>query len=160
MSRKEELKSEQKTLEIQLEKLKLQYKSFGEPNCSEEFEREARGLQKKITNIKMKLRSMQIKRLDRGLPTSSYSKPLNCDKTNNSDKCDKITEIDVIDDEFDPNEQNLTHERPTTRVFPDIPLPHASFQWEKSVYVAKWRHILDEQSLLSGNFGLPLLSLS
>merc|ERR1719187_798927 len=94
----------------------------------------------------MKLRSMQIKRLDRGrlsksLPTSSYSKTLNCDN---------ITEIDVIDDEFDPNEQNLTHERPVTEVLPDIPLPHASLQWEKTVYVAKWRHPLDEQSLLSG----------
>jgi len=149
MPRKEELKAEQQMLEKQLEKLKLQHQSFPEPNCSEQFEREARGLQKKIVNTRMRLRSMKIKSLEKGRvsPQASFNselvKKFKFDDVN-------LTEIDANDDEFDPTQYNFVHERPAARLLPDIPLPHSSLLWEKTAYVAKWIHTLDAESLLSG----------
>ena len=158
MPRKEELKAEQQMLEKQLEKLKLQHQSFPEPNCSEQFEREARGLQKKIVNTRMRLRSMKIKSLEKGRvsPQASFNselvKKFKFDDVN-------LTEIDANDDEFDPTQYNFVHERPAARLLPDIPLPHSSLLWEKTAYVAKWIHTLDAESLLSGKMFLEGLNI-
>ena len=149
MPRKDELEAEQRMLEKRLEKLKLQQQSCPEPNCSEQFEREARGLQKKIVNAKMRLRSIKIKSLEKGRvsPQASFnSYPV---KKSMSDDVN-LTEIDANDEEFDPTQYNFVHERPVTRLLPDIPLPHSSLLWEKTRYVAKWIHTLDAESLLSG----------
>jgi len=149
MPRKDELEAEQRMLEKRLEKLKLQQQSCSEPNCSEQFEREARGLQKKIVNAKMRLRSIKIKSLEKGRvsPQASFnSYPV---KKSMSDDVN-LTEIDANDEEFDPTQYNFVHERPVTRLLPDIPLPHSSLLWEKTRYVAKWIHTLDAESLLSG----------
>ena len=46
-----ELECEQETLETQMEKLKIQFKSSDQSGYVNQFQREARGLQRKITNL-------------------------------------------------------------------------------------------------------------
>ena len=154
-----ELECEQETLETQMEKLKIQFKSSDQSGYVNQFQREARGLQRKITNVKMKIRSMKIKKMERDVEriqtVRSPSNPSNCDSnntnfSNGNNDAEASTEIDEIDEEFDPNDFNFVHQRPVRQLLPDVPLPHSNLVWKRNGSVAKWRHVFDAESLLSG----------
>jgi len=174
--RKQELECQQRTLEIQIEKIQIQSKSLEESQF--EREREVRGLQRKLTNVKMRLRSMNIKKMEKGqdrLSTSLLAVKMSnssiCNMNNDKNNCTNINinvdsessilydstrsnlefkEATEIDNEFDPNDFHLVHQRPVRRLFPSIPLPHANLMWGKNGYVAKWRHVFDTGSFLAG----------
>lgn len=134
---REEIQLEQKTRETQMEKLKVQFQSSANSSCYfKPFEREAKGLQRKITKTRMRMRSMEI-----NLGTDTF------------------TEIDEADDEFDPTELNLTHERPVGRLPPAVSLPHATLVWQRTGAVARWRHAFHGHSLLTGIFPFSNLCL-
>ena len=162
----QELECEQKALETQMEKLRIQFQSSEQSGYVNLFQREARGLQSKITNVKMKMRSMKIKKkekeFERNQTVRNPSNPSNCDVNNLSNRNNDVkasTEIDEIDDEFDPNDFNFVHQRPLSESLPDIPLSHSNFVWKRTGSVSKWRHVLDAGSLLSGNLGLKSSSV-
>lgn len=67
-------------LEIKLEKLKLQAKSTDDGQFVKVFQREIQGLQRKVTNVKMRLRSMEIKRGGKYSERLSMSLPV-CDSS-------------------------------------------------------------------------------
>ena len=177
-SKKKELESQQVALENYLEKLKLQAKSAGE--FAKFFNREVFGVQRKLTRVSMRLRSMKIKRekkcserLSTSLNSSigqkhnrdlNLSLQLGTDSENIKEISETITnaitettpeatpEIDEADDEFDPTEMNLEHQRPYRRLLPVIPLPHSELQVQYiwTRSVPRCIHPLDSQSLLEG----------
>ena len=76
-TKKKELESQQADLEDSLEKLKTQAKSAG-PQFVKMFNKEQLGVQRTLTNVKMKLRSIKIKRgesYSERLSTSLVMKP-------------------------------------------------------------------------------------
>ena len=176
MRKKNELESQQVALENDLEKLQLQAKSAGQ--FVKIFNTEVSGVQRKLTKVRMRLRSMKIKKekkcpeiLSTSLPVFNSSirqkhnrnlkLNLSLDFFTDSETTTKaisertpeaIPEIDEIDEEFDPTESNLPHERPYGRLLPDIALPHSKLQeqwiWPRSV--PRCIHPLDSQGLLEG----------
>ena len=174
--KKKELESQQVDLESKLEKLKLQAKSADAGKFVNIFNTEMLGVERKLTNVKMRLRSMEIKRegkysenLSTSLPVSDSSilqKPnLSLDFTDSENKTmeaitdmspeithEATAEIDEVDEDFDPTESILQHRRPVSTLLPDKPLPHSQLQnrffWTKPV--AKWRNPPDDHSLLEG----------
>ena len=155
--KKEELESQQVDLEIKLEKLKLQAKSADAGQFVNIFNTEMLGVERKLTNVKMRLRSMEIKRggkcserLSTSLPVSDSSLRqkhnlslqlqdfTDSDSENKTmeaitDKSSEITheataEIDEVDEDFDPTESILQHRRPVRTLLPDKPLPHSELQ--------------------------------
>lgn len=160
LKKKLELESQQADLETKLGKLKLQARLF-EKCDGPIFHREAQGLERKLTNVKMKLRSMEIKRKQKSFGSLSKSLPISNSRVS-QENCSELTllketnteqapaEIEEVDDEFDPTESNYVHERPVRRMLPDIPLPHSELQWKSTVPVARWRHLMDCSSLLEG----------
>ena len=179
--KKKELESQQIDLEIKLEKLKLQAKSDDATQFVNIVNKEMVGVQRKLTNVKMRLRSMQIKRggiyserLSNSLPVSESSPrqkhnlSLQLQDWADSDSDNKTmqaiteirpeitheatAEIDEADEDFDPTESILQHQRPVSTLLPNKPLPHSELQnrffW--TTPVARWRCPLDANSLLEG----------
>lgn len=168
-------------LENRLEKLKMQAKSAGP--LVKIFNREQLGVQRKLTNLKMRIRSMKIKRgetyaerLSTSLPifdsttvrqknnfnmslrftdSDSESKPITEAITETEEVSKETTkEITELDEEFDPTELFLDHQRPIRTLLPDIALPHSVLQdqWVWTRSVAMWRFPQDDNSLMEGEF--------
>lgn len=181
--KKKDLESQQVALENDLEKLQIQAKSAGQ--FFKIFNREVLGVQRKMTKVRMRLRSMKIKkdrkyseRLSSSLPVfnSSIGQKINrhlnlslqhfTDSDNNTletiteTTSKKITEInpeatpeiDEVDDEFEPTEFNLPHQRPYSKLLPAVALPHSEIlaQWIWTRTVPRGLHPLDSESLLRG----------
>ena len=171
-------------LEMKLERLKLQAKSADDGQFVKIFHREMHGLQRKVTNVKMRLRSMEIKRggkyserLSMSLPVSdsSLQKKHNmslqhfADSDSENKTLEAITETEMspemtheaaaeiaeVDEDFEPTDSILQHQRPISTLLPNIPVPHANLQnrYVWTVPVAKWIHPLDNNSLSEGNNG-------
>ena len=174
MRKKNELESQQVALENDLEKLQLQAKSAGQ--FIKIFNREVFGVQRKLTKVRMRLRSMKIKKekkcpemlstslpvfnsslrhkhnLNLNLSLEFFTDSQTTTKAISERTPEAIPEIDEIDEEFDPTESNHPHERPYGRLLPDIALPHSKLQeqwiWTRSV--PRCIHPLDSQALLEG----------